>query len=647
MSSTRLSRILLSASVCEPRELNRPVARNAAGIELTLRGFLAGTGAWRDAALRSGRRTAVLFSEDAAELLPALFGCWAAGLHVILPGDNLPGSLERLARSGLSPESALLGLEAVRMNEGSAWPMLAPEAAFEDFNALPVPQDLPELGDKTEGLSLLTSGSTGEAKLVRKRLEQAFYEPEAIRAGLIERTGAAPDAWGAFEVFSTVSAQHIYGLLFHALWPLMEPCGVAAGPRLHYPEALAKALEGCLARGRRAVIISSPSHLKRFSDPELFAPARSAIEAVFSSAGPLPESGALNARRAFGHFPFEVLGSTETGGIAWRQRALAPDALPEDADPKLLTPEWQTVEGIEAAVAVEGGYAASGTGLIALAGRHLEREGWIEGADRIALENGRFTLLGRADRVVKIEGKRVSLPEAEKLILETGLAAAVRVFLPSQPADDAAGRDRLAAVCVPTDAGRELLFAEGKTALTAALRRELARTLPAVAFPRRWRFADELPSNAQGKTPQALLEKLFDPRRPEWLAVSDEISESERTLTLRFHASPRLRWFEGHFPGMPILPGVAQLLLAEMAVREYCAVPGGMSPRLVRTLKFRSVTVPDCSLELILRMPRQLAPEGFRTAFEWRLAPSESASAASPQDGLIKSSGTLEWTAEA
>lgn len=60
-------------------------------------GFLAGAAVWRSTAQHLRLPNAVLYAEDAAELLPALFGCWAAGVHVILPGDALPGTLERLS----------------------------------------------------------------------------------------------------------------------------------------------------------------------------------------------------------------------------------------------------------------------------------------------------------------------------------------------------------------------------------------------------------------------------------------------------------------------------------------------------------------------------------------------------------------------
>lgn len=630
MQNTILSRILQHAPA------NRPVARNALGMELTMTGFLAGAAVWRSTAQHLGLPNAVLYAEDAAELLPALFGCWAAGVHVVLPGDALSGTLERLSAAGLTAKNTMLGLDAAAMDESRSWSIMTPECGFLDFNRLPPCADLPLLDDKAELLSLLTSGSTGEPKLIRKRLEQCFYEPEAIHAGVIERTGQSPAAWGEFEVLGTVSAQHIYGLLFRLMWPLMEEHGIAVGPRLHYPESLEAALENCAARGRKAVVISSPAHLKRFGDASLFTPSLGTAAAVFSSTGPLDDAGAINAKCAFGHFPFEVLGSTETGGIAWRQRRFT-----DHEKSVVAASAWKTVEGIQAAVKVDSRYLPAGEGLIALSGRHLDQEGWIDGADRIALRDGLFSLLGRADRIVKIEGKRVALPEVEKLLLETGLVANSKVFLETIRAESQ--RDALHAAVVLTPAGRERLFTKGKAALLEPLKTHLTRSLPAVALPRRWRFVDQLPADPQGKVTVACLRTLFDQRRPEWLIETDTVQNGKRVLTLRFEASLQLAWFRGHFPDMPILPGVAQLLLVETAAREFTQVPPDAAPAQVKTLKFRAVIRPGAKLRLRLTLPASIPamgdPDGsWKLGFEWRLI-NELPGA----EDELQTSGTIEW----
>jgi 3-hydroxymyristoyl/3-hydroxydecanoyl-(acyl carrier protein) dehydratase len=60
-----------------------------------------------------------------------------------------------------------------------------------------------------------------------------------------------------------------------------------------------------------------------------------------------------------------------------------------------------------------------------------------------------------------------------------------------------------------------------------------------------------------------------------------------------------LCYLEGHFPGDPIVPGIAQLVLVERAVRA--AFPGLGAPRGVRRLKFSRRIDPGAELALELQ----------------------------------------------
>jgi acyl-coenzyme A synthetase/AMP-(fatty) acid ligase len=112
---------------------------------------------------------------------------------------------------------------------------------------------------------------------------------------------------------------------------------------------------------------------------------------------------------------------------------------------------------------------------------------------------GRFRLLGRLDRIIKLEEKRISLPELERA-LETHpwVAQAALVLLQGR-------RPTLGAVVVTRDAPAE------RALLVRTLKAHLALRFEGLALPKRWRFVRELPFDARGKLTPGALAGLFQP----------------------------------------------------------------------------------------------------------------------------------------
>ena len=83
-------------------------------------------------------------------------------------------------------------------------------------------------------------------------------------------------------------------------------------------------------------------------------------------------------------------------------------------------------------------------------------------------------------------------------------------------------------------------------------------------------------------------------------ALEFRLIEQGATLgTFAVRLPPELFAFQGHFPGDPVLPGIAQLLTLVLD-RVHVLWPELGQPRRVTRLKFRQKIVPDDLLELRL-----------------------------------------------
>jgi acyl-coenzyme A synthetase/AMP-(fatty) acid ligase len=513
--------------------------RDAAAI--SEEGFRGRVAAWMMVFRRSPAGAVGLFHSDGVEFAAALFGAWQAGRTVYLPGDNLPATSRHLERR-------------VAMFAGEWGPhgdalVPADGAGNGPFERL--------AGDAT-GVVVFTSGSTGEPQAIPKRLAQLAAEVETL-----DQTFGAD--MGDADMVATVSHQHIYGLLYKILWPIATGRSFVAHS-IVVPEQLAAALGR-----RRATLISSPALLKRLPDTVDWSAARRELRAVFSSGGPLSADAARLSEQLLGRTPIEVLGSSETGGIASRRQWQGTD-----------TP-WTPLPGVR---------VRREAGCLAVQSSHLPDEQWFTTADRIELVGAEtFALAGRVDRIAKIEGERVSLVAIERALVASPWVREAKVF------PLAADREQLGAVVVLTAAGHRALDADGKPCVARTLRELLADSTERVALPRRWRFVPELPTDAQGKTSHAMLAALFESRATE-MPDADVISRSAAQLELDLHVPPDLVYFDGHFDGAPVLPGVTQIDWAIRYGREYLHVEGAFVR--LEAIKFHRLIHPGATVRLRL-----------------------------------------------
>ncbi len=511
-----------------------------------------------------GQRFA-LYLQDTIAFAAALFGAWQAGKTIYLPGDALPATCKALA----AEVDGFIG------EVDASWqPLQLPAAAAQRPSApLTTGNQAAALAGDFPGLVVYTSGSTGTAQAIPKKLAQLACEVATLEQLFGQQLQQC-------EIVATVSHQHIYGLLFKVLWPL------AAGRVIHAQSAFFPEQLAALAPVDRPwLLLSSPAHLKRLPASLVQADTRQ-LHAVFSSGGPLLPEVADAARQLFRQTPIEIYGSSETGGIAWRQIAPAVDGQRDDS--------WQPMPQVQVR-------AHADNDCLEVRSPHLPDHAWLAMADRVLFVAGqapRFLLRGRADRIVKLEEKRISLDQIEQLLLATPWVTEARVLM--HDAQNAQQRDRIAAFIVLNAAGQAQLQQAGKLQMNRQLRAQLVDSIEHLALPRLWRYLPALPSNAQGKTTNAaLLALLADDRAPAALMPQETLHQQSATqVTLALHVPQDLLYFQGHFDQAPILPGVVQLDWALALGRRYFDLP----PDCVgmQALKFQHVIRPGNTVMLEL-----------------------------------------------
>jgi 3-hydroxymyristoyl/3-hydroxydecanoyl-(acyl carrier protein) dehydratase len=423
-------------------------------------------------------------------------------------------------------------------------------------------------------LNFFTSGTTSAPKLVPKRIAQLDLEGQKLHRLWSSRAG---------HVYATVSHQHIYGMLFRIFWPVIS--GRVSEDR---PAETWELLSGKLTP--ETTLVSSPAHLTRIPDGfDAGAPSL-----IFSSGAPLPLEAAHKAREKFGALPIEVLGSTETGGIAWRQQERS-DTL------------WTPFEDVGIEADANGGLVV----VSAVAG-----DAPVVTGDLVEKIGAQFRLKGRGDRIAKIDGNRVSLPRVEEALVALPLIdAAAVVDLPQR-------KGALGAVVELNADGKAALKDLGAFRLSRKLREMLVGRMEPRERPKHWLFAP-IPLDRQGKRVQAVLRAKFVLHGDIELGLLSAASLDGDSAELTLELNPEMVWFKGHFPDEPILPGIAQTHMA--AIWAECL--WGFRPfgANLTQVKFRRVMRPGS--QVILRLTRDLDRQRLSFSYEC--------------DGIITSEGKI------
>jgi len=315
-------------------------------------------------------------------------------------------------------------------------------------------------------LRLFTGGSTGKpnvwSKSPRNLLSEAFYLKERF-------------CLSTKDLFiATVPPYHIYGLLFTVFLPFVARAAVL--PDIYtFPQEIISTIN----KHKASVLVCVPIHYRVLKVDNLSVPS---LRAAYSSSGMLDRSDSLYFYRKTGLGITEVYGSTETGGIALR-------SVSEQ------TESWKAFDNVSwkltgSRLSVKSDFTSPEM--------ERDREGYCLTGDeaRVETEN-RFVLLGRADGIVKVAGKRVDLMDIQAKIKTLPTVSDAYVL------------------AMPTDKGRESIIA----ALVACdltethLKKLLMDQLEPYAVPRLVKIVSSITRTATGKIDRRRIEKLFIPEK--------------------------------------------------------------------------------------------------------------------------------------
>ncbi len=463
-----------------------------------------------------------IYLSDTDDFLVAFFGALAAGLEPIL-------------------------LREARFEEGI---FAISDENFSNLNGGQIPKtenlargagQCREVKFGSEVFYLKTSGSTGEPKLIKKTLSQMLAEARFIAEDFkFEKSD---------EFLASVSHQNMFGLTFKVFLPLVLGAKVVPGT-LNYPESIfAQELSN-------KIFISSPTMLEAVVCYGR-ATKISNLKAIISAGARLEDSLRASLERLTSARIIDIYGSTEAGVIGKNEGA-----------------GLVKFEPVALKTAKNGALTVSSP--------------WcepFESADAGFCEDGKITLFGRLDRIIKFSEKRFSLDAAEKTLKSSPLLA-----------DCAVG----AHPRFPRPVALVVLSSEGEAAFRKSGKKGIAETLKALLKPefgalvRNFKIAPKIPYTEHSKVKKEDFIRAYDAlTTPEF----SRVGEGEFRAKIR----PSDFYFDGHFSSFPIVPGFMELRFVEL-----CAAQMGLNLRgakVVENIKFTNFIRPGD--EIVVRIERR------------------------------------------
>lgn len=408
-------------------------------------------------------------------------------------------------------------------------------------------------------LYFFTSGSTGTPKRIKKQFkmlaaEVAFHSTN--QKHLINQNPV---------MISSVAPYHMYGLLWRFFFPLAN--GIASDLDIIFtPEEL----QHKQSVYDKVLFATTPSFLDgitRYQNQYSF---KNNCIGIYSSGSLLQTKTSMDAYEMFGVSPFEIFGSTETGGVAGRQQKDGPQWTIFPPVKVNLTENSELL--IESDFSCQNPYLMSDI---------VEKTG-----------DNTFLLKGRGDRMVKIAEERVSLPEMEERLCE--YKHIDKSYVSTLNSKD---RNIVCAVITLNTEGKKYIIENGRHLFVKELKQYLLDYFPNVVLPRKIRIVNTIPVNTQGKYIKSDIAAMFESSVAEPIMQNITKTDTEFVADLTFLKDSS--YFNGHFPEHPILPGVIQMHFVLSFIKQYFNKDA--NDYHILKLKFSNLILPDSCVHFELK----------------------------------------------
>lgn len=394
------------------------------------------------------RACAINLCQNRYRFMVAYLAAVVRGQLTLLPFNQSPNTLIALATD--YADSYCLS-DGSPSDAGGRTALPAPLEAFDLPDPLPSSpvEAFPPIDPERVISISFTSGSTGEPKAIAKNWRE-FHEGALLALRRLKLTQAEA------VLLSTVPTQHMYGLETSLFWPLFSNLAIHES-RPFYPRDIAAGLASLAGPG---ILVSTPVHLKACVQSTGAWPR---ARLLLSATAPLSADLAKRAEHRFKAPLLELFGSTETLSFASRRT--------------VRSSRWRCYDGVYLSREAEG---------FAVGGGHLPAPVSVDDCFLLHRANS-FSMLGRAEDMLKIAGKRASLAELNAVLtavdgIEDG------VFID-------ADNERLTAIVV-SDLSKKAILAH------------LKLSIDPVFLPRRVIYVPKLPRNGAGKVMKSALREL-------------------------------------------------------------------------------------------------------------------------------------------